>query len=113
MDDLRTEWRLLIGPQAGSIVVRVEGEVDIATAPELCHALRHLVETGERHVTVDLGGCSFIDNAGIRVLDEIGDLLRAHQGSLHVVHPSRPAARLLRLRTRLFGAPPWQVDGTV
>ena len=45
--------------------VTVAGEVDAEAAPELAEALAGL---GEGDVTFDLGGVTFIDSSGLRVI---------------------------------------------
>ena len=49
-------------------VVRVDGELDIATAPALVEALERLVERDDRRIVVDLTGCGFLDSRGSRAL---------------------------------------------
>jgi stage II sporulation protein AA (anti-sigma F factor antagonist) len=60
---------LLIGEErdAGVQVVRVGGELDIATAPRLASALLRHRAAGERLV-VDLSSLQFMDSTGLRVL---------------------------------------------
>ena len=50
------------------LVVRVEGELDLASAPEFEAAL----STAESapHVVIDLSACPFLDSAGMRVIAE-------------------------------------------
>lgn len=49
-------------------VVRVEGELDMASAPELVEALARV--TSAPHIVIDLGSCTFLDSAGMRVITE-------------------------------------------
>jgi anti-sigma B factor antagonist len=60
-------------------VVRVAGEVDIATAPRLASTFDAVVEAAPSQVLVELENVSFLDSSGIRVLvlaqrrlDEVG-----------------------------------------
>ena len=49
----------------GAIVVRVEGELDMAT----CGALEEALEAaGVGSLVIDLGGCTFVDSSAVRVL---------------------------------------------
>ena len=50
----------------GATVVRVEGELDMSTCPELEHALEG-ADLAD-HVVVDLSGCTFFDSSALRVL---------------------------------------------
>src|ERR1019366_5470341 len=58
-------------------VLRVAGEVDVYTAPELRQQLIKLVDSGAWHVVADSGGLGVL----------VGGLkrLRTHQGSLEIV----------------------------
>jgi anti-sigma B factor antagonist len=66
-------------------VLRVTGEIDVYTAPELREQMIKLVESGVRHVVADLSGVEFLDSSGLGVL--VGSLkrLRQLQGSLTIV----------------------------
>ena len=48
------------------VVVRVEGELDMASATELEEAVSPV--TSAPYVVVDLSACTFLDSAGMRVL---------------------------------------------
>ena len=48
--------------------LRIEGEIDIATAPQLRDALTVLVDRGARRITLDLAGVRFVDSSGLGVL---------------------------------------------
>lgn len=62
----------------GCEVIRVEGELDVLTAPELADALNSCDGSG-REVVVDLTGVSFIDSHGLHVL------MGARPGGQHVI----------------------------
>ncbi len=51
----------------GAVVVRIAGELDISTAPELRDRLREALGANAK-VVVDLGSLSFLDSSGISVL---------------------------------------------
>ena len=58
----------------GAAVVRLAGEIDMANAPAIGRAIVRNV-TGARAVLVDLTEVSFLDSAGVRLLDTlVGDL---------------------------------------
>lgn len=65
---------LSVSERAGWTVVRVIGELDLATAPRLRQRLGAVVAGGARHVAVDLGPTDFVDSVGLGVL--IGGLRR-------------------------------------
>jgi anti-anti-sigma factor len=52
----------------GSLVLVVEGELDIATSPWLDEALVRARETSAARIVVDLHAVSFIDSTGLQVL---------------------------------------------
>ena len=54
----------------GPSVVRVMGEVDLATVKELERALREARESQTDSVIVDLTGCTFLDSSGLRAMAE-------------------------------------------
>lgn len=49
----------------GAVVVRVVGEIDLATAPALDAQLRDLEASGDARVILDLGGVEFMDSTGL------------------------------------------------
>ncbi|MDQ4070919.1 MAG: STAS domain-containing protein, partial [Actinomycetota bacterium] len=58
----------------GAATVRVTGDLDCYTAPQLRSALLALVDDGAQHVTLDLGRTQFVDSTGLSVL--VGGLKR-------------------------------------
>ena len=66
-------------------VLRIAGELDVYTAPELRQQVIKHVESGTRHMVGDLREVDFLDSTGLGVL--VGSLkrLRLHQGSLSLV----------------------------
>jgi anti-sigma B factor antagonist len=51
-------------------ILAIQGEVDLANAPDLRHRLRDLLENRGRSVVVDLSGVDYMDSSGIAVLIE-------------------------------------------
>lgn len=73
-------------------VVRLEGELDASTAPELKRTIAALVSEGHRDVTIDMERLYLLDSAAL------GTLISAHQrvpGKLRVQNPSPPVRRVL------------------
>lgn len=66
-------------------VLRVAGEIDVYTAPELRQRVIHLLDNGSLHIIADLCGVDFLDSTGLGAL--VGSLkrLRMRGGSLKLV----------------------------
>lgn len=85
-------------------LVRVGGEVDLATAPELAAALEQALAGDRRTIVLDLTDVEFIDTSGVGVMLEARRQIRDENAELTVVAPpDSPARRLLEL-TELIDA---------
>ncbi len=78
-----------------SPTVTVRGEVDLETSVQLKAALVDL-ESGST-VTLDLGGVTYIDSTGLRVLLTARDAAAEAGGSLRVSATSSIVARLIEI----------------
>ena len=76
----------------GGTELKIVGELDVATAPQLTEALRDL-QGGE--VVLDLSELTFLDSCGTRALLELART-RNGNGPVVLLDPSRAVARLLR-----------------
>lgn len=83
--------------QLACTIARLEGELDIASVPELRERLLGVLSPSVRLFLIDLSGVSFCDAAGLAVL--IGTQRRATARGITVrlVAPSRRVAMLLRI----------------
>lgn len=81
----------------GRAVLRLAGEVDVYTAPQLRERVIELVDGGTRHVMADLREVTFLDSTGLGAL--IGGLkrLRACDGSLTLVTGAERILRIFRV----------------
>lgn len=52
----------------GTVVVRLRGELDLATAPELQRELLGILERPVSSLTLDLGELTFLDSSGLGAL---------------------------------------------
>lgn len=100
--------RLSVTRAGETAVLRVIGEVDVATSGRLQARLLDLLEPRRavpvRCLVVDLAGVSFLDLTGLRVLLDAEAGLRRHGGRLLLRSPNRGVRRLLEvldLRDRL------------
>ena len=69
----------------GVPVILVEGEIDVATAPQLRECLHSVIAQGNATIVLDLLGVSFLDSTALGVM--VGALKRCRElgGELHVV----------------------------
>jgi len=82
----------------GAAVVAVLGELDIATAPELCVRLDAGRASNAPELLVDLTGLAFCDSTGLRALIGAANEYAVAGGELAVVPPAAGAvARLFAL----------------
>ena len=82
---------------ADCAVLRICGEVDVYSAPQLRERVIQLLADGIRHVIADLRDVDFVDSTGLGVL--VGSLrrLREQDGSLTLVTDEGRIQRLLHL----------------
>ncbi len=85
------------GPSSGSVQLRIRGELDIATAPELAAELDRLLAGDARVVVLDLSELSFLDCAGMRPVRSAVATLRCRGGALVIRHPPPLVEQALRL----------------
>jgi len=79
------------------LVVGVSGEIDIASAPKLREELLGVMRRHEARLTLDLGGVTFMDCAGINALLAARRRARLEGGWLRVPRASRRARKVLML----------------
>ena len=81
-------------------VLRLAGEIDVATAPRLRDRLVQLVTEGPPRLVVDLSGVTFIDSMGLGALVSGLKRARAHDGDLRLAGATDHVAKVLSI-TRL------------
>ncbi len=68
MNRIRPDFAIRVASvDDGSVRVQVEGELDLATSPELEQALRREIAAGKQ-VVLDLADVSFIDSTGLNAV---------------------------------------------
>jgi anti-sigma B factor antagonist len=82
---------------AGCAMVRVRGEVDLATAPKLHSSLRAAWLASHGELAIDLSEVSYLGVTGLRVLLGALDLARASGGDVVLWDPSPMACQLLEI----------------
>ena len=93
------------GPGADEWILRVRGEIDVATSPALRAEIGSLLDRGAQRVVLDLHEMTFIDSSGLGVL--VGALKRLREldrEDLVLVGLQGPARRVFEITglTQLF-----------
>ncbi|MFB7279387.1 STAS domain-containing protein [Streptomyces hydrogenans] len=88
--------------RGGWTVLRLRGELDLVTSPEIRRRVHDAVAAGRHDLVVDLSGVRFCDSSGIGVLVAARRLLRSCGGRLRLVLPA--AAEGQGHVTRVFAA---------
>ena len=80
-------------------VVRFEGELDLATAPQAETALRELEESEQRpgRIVLDLRGVRFLDSTGLRVILAADSRARREGWNVQVIAGPEPVHRVFRI----------------
>jgi len=88
---------LTIGMSDDTGLIRVVGEVDANTAPELRDAAIGLLKDGVHSLVIDCERVSFMDSAGLTALIDAHTLASDQRGALVVRRPTELVNRLLRI----------------
>ena len=96
--DIFQPLRLDFSRECGTVVIRVVGEVDLASAPMLREALVELIDgQGNLSLQMDLEHLSFIDSTGIGVLVRALRSVREKGGDLTLVNCRPSTLRILEI----------------
>jgi anti-anti-sigma regulatory factor len=77
--------------RVGAAIVKLRGEHDLSTEPQVTQALA--TTTGYGRVLVDLSECTFADNSLVAALGVAREDMRRRAGRIEAVIPQRPARR--------------------
>jgi anti-anti-sigma factor len=83
-------------------VLRVVGDIDLATAPLLADRIEGIAARGERRIEIDIEGVRFIDSTGLTVFLRARDHLADEDGAL-VIAGATPRVRRILETTGLAG----------
>ena len=67
-DDLTVDYTV----DGGTAVIRVAGEIDIASRDTLTDAAKTVIAAGANRLVLDMSAVSFMDSSGIAAVIEIG-----------------------------------------
>lgn len=74
--------------RSGWSVLRVAGELDLVTSPELRQRIHEVVADGRHDLVLDLSEVFFCDSSGVGVLIAARRLIRSCQGRLRLILPA-------------------------
>jgi anti-sigma B factor antagonist len=77
--------------------VRLAGELDMSTAPQLREQLLRLASEGGAHVTLDMSELAFVDSTGLSVLITGLKSLRQEGGDMALRSPTPGTLRVLEI----------------
>ena len=108
---LRTGFHAGVDNTEGTVVLRLQGELDMATAPGLARDLHTALDARPSTLALDLSELTFLDSTGIRVLITASRRAEDQGCSFVLRSPRRSVLKALRLTgvDRLMGietAPP-------
>jgi anti-sigma B factor antagonist len=79
-----------------SVVVHIDGDIDVATSDRLREEMSQLVDSGP-NLVLDLNEVAFMDTIGISTLLATRSSVMEHGGSLAVRNPSSTVRRVLEM----------------
>jgi anti-sigma B factor antagonist len=93
----RTGFSAVADTSDRATVLKLQGELDVATAPALEEAVAMAFAAHPSSLVVDLTDLSFLDSTGIRVLVSAGRRADESSCSLVLLAPTPQVLRVLRL----------------
>ncbi|MCO1594276.1 STAS domain-containing protein [Micromonospora sp. RHAY321] len=99
------------GRDGDGVCLRLAGELDLSTAPELAAAIDRLSDAGERRVLLDLTDLTFCDSTGMAVFVRGDNRASADGGWLRITGATGRVERVLRV-TGLADVLRYQPDTT-
>jgi anti-sigma B factor antagonist len=89
----------------GKLVLVVEGDLDIESAPSLADALDDALESGRTHIVIDMSTTTFIDSTAIHVLVAGARELRQRFGQLALACADPGIRRMIEITGLDLAAP--------
>jgi anti-anti-sigma factor len=81
----------------GQVILALEGEVDILSAPEFAAFFETMIDRGHRSVVLDLARLRFMDASGLAVIARGADRLEVTGGTLTIRTPIAMIGRMLAI----------------
>lgn len=91
------DLKIEVEEKNGAVLLKLNGEVDVYTAPKLKGRLVDLVDQGKFKIVVDLEEVDFMDSSGLGVL--VGGLkrVRSHEGAIALVCTQENILKIFRI----------------
>lgn len=84
----------------GTKVLDVAGEIDVYTAPQFREAVNKILDTGQKHLIINMAGVTYMDSSGFGTLLSATKRIRPQGGTVNLVKCNGAIDRILRI-TRL------------
>lgn len=81
-------------------VLDVTGEIDVYTAPQFKEAVNSILESGQKHLIINMAGVTYMDSSGFGTLLSATKRLRPQGGTVNLVKCNSSIDRILSI-TRL------------
>ncbi len=85
MESYKMDFHVTVTDRADAVVVRLAGELDMATAERALEALQRTDLSTARSLVVDLADVSFCDSSGLRLLLHLRQAMVEHGGGFDAV----------------------------
>lgn len=82
MSDEPNGLQIEAAAQGDGQIVRVRGEVDLRSSPQLRSRLLQIIEQKPKCVVVDLSGVSYMDSSGVGTMVEVKRLIERDGGQI-------------------------------
>jgi anti-sigma B factor antagonist len=81
----------------GMRVLDVRGEIDVYTAPQFKEAVNDVLESGQKHLLINMAGVTYMDSSGFGALLSATKRLRPQGGSVTLIKCNSAIDRILRI----------------
>ncbi|MFM2080985.1 MAG: RsbV: anti-sigma-B factor antagonist [Cyanobacteriota bacterium] len=88
---------LTIEQHGDGVLVRLSGDIDTLTAPELQTALNGELQTGAQTFVIDMAAVRYISSMGLRVFLSHLKRLKAQNGSMVIASPSKLVSEVFHM----------------
>ena len=83
--------------ESRSVIVAIEGELDIATTNDLQEHLRSAIDTHGPWLILDMSGLDFMDSSGLNVIINAYRTVRERDGALALAALNERVTKVVRL----------------